>query len=35
VLFVLDGGKALKTAVRDVFGDHAVIARCRLHRRGT
>jgi transposase-like protein len=32
VLFVLDGGKALKTAVRDVFGDHAVIARCRVHK---
>jgi transposase-like protein len=32
ILFVLDGGKALKTAVRDVFGDHAVIARCRVHK---
>jgi putative transposase len=32
VLFVLDGGKALATAVRDVFGRHAVIARCRLHK---
>jgi transposase-like protein len=32
VLFVLDGGKALARAVRDVFGDHAVIARCRLHK---
>ena len=32
VLFVLDGGKALAKAVRDVFGDHAVIARCRLHK---
>lgn len=32
VLFVLDGGKALKTAVSDVFGDHAVIARCRVHK---
>src|SRR5919106_426282 len=31
-LFILDGGKALATAVRDVFGDHAVIARCRVHK---
>jgi transposase-like protein len=32
ILFVLDGGKALKTAVSNVFGDHAVIARCRVHK---
>jgi transposase-like protein len=32
VLFVLDGAKALTKAVRDVFGDHAVIARCRVHK---
>ena len=32
VLFVLDGGKALARAVRDVFGDQAVIARCRVHK---
>jgi transposase-like protein len=32
VLFVLDGGKALRRAVRDVFGDCAVIARCRVHK---
>jgi transposase-like protein len=32
VLFVLDGAKALHKAVRDVFGDHAVIARCRTHK---
>ncbi len=32
VLFVLDGGKALAKAVRDVFGDQAVIARCRVHK---
>jgi putative transposase len=32
ILFVLDGAKALARAVRDVFGDHAVIARCRLHK---
>jgi putative transposase len=32
ILFVLDGAKALSKAVRDVFGDHAVIARCRVHK---
>jgi putative transposase len=32
ILFVLDGGKALAKAVRDVFGDQAVIARCRVHK---
>jgi putative transposase len=32
ILFVLDGAKALHKAVRDVFGDHAVIARCRVHK---
>jgi putative transposase len=32
ILFVLDGGKALAKAVRDVFGDYAVIARCRAHK---
>ena len=29
---MLDGGKALAKAVRDVFGDNAVIARCRVHK---
>jgi putative transposase len=32
ILFVLDGAKALKTAVTNVFGDDAVIARCRVHK---
>jgi transposase-like protein len=32
ILFVLDGAKALTKAVRDVFGDLAVIARCRTHK---
>jgi putative transposase len=32
ILFVLDGAKALAKAVRDVFGDQAVIARCRVHK---
>lgn len=31
-LFVLDGAKALARAVRDVFGEQAVIARCRVHK---
>ncbi len=32
VLFVLDGAKALHKAVHDVFGQRAVVARCRLHK---
>ena len=32
-LFVLDGAKALKTAVLRVFGKYAVIQRCRFHKR--
>ena len=32
LLFVLDGAKALKKAVSDVFGGNAVIARCRVHK---
>jgi putative transposase len=32
ILFVLDGGKALSRAVRYVFGELAVIARCRAHK---
>lgn len=32
ILFVLDGGKALARAVKDVFGAKAVIQRCRLHK---
>jgi len=31
ILVVIDGAKALRTAVRDVF-DHAVIQRCQLHK---
>jgi putative transposase len=33
VLFVLDGSKALAAGVRKVFGDHALIQRCTLHKR--
>lgn len=32
ILFVLDGGKALRRAVKDVFGDKALVQRCRLHK---
>lgn len=32
ILFVLDGAKALHRAVTDVFGDKAIIQRCRLHK---
>jgi putative transposase len=35
ILFVLDGGKALHRAVKDVFGSKAVIQRCRLHKERT
>jgi transposase-like protein len=31
-LFVLDGGKALRKAVADVFGDQALVQRCLLHK---
>lgn len=32
-LFVLDGSKALHKAVTSVFGDHARIQRCQVHKR--
>jgi putative transposase len=32
VLFVVDGGKALERAIRAVFGDKALIQRCRRHK---
>lgn len=31
-LFVLDGSKALKKAVRSAFGDEALVQRCHLHK---
>jgi len=31
-LFVLDGSKALRAAVKRMFGDRAVIQRCKLHK---
>jgi transposase-like protein len=33
ILFVIDGSKALAAGVRKVFGDHALIQRCSLHKR--
>ena len=32
-LLVIDGAKALASAVRRVFGDHALIQRCTVHKR--
>jgi len=31
-LFVLDGGKGLRKAVRGIFGDWALVHRCHLHK---
>jgi transposase-like protein len=28
ILFVIDGGKALRKAIKDVFGEHALVQRC-------
>jgi transposase-like protein len=33
LLVVLDGARALAAAVRDVFGDKALVQRCTLHKR--
>jgi len=32
-LFVIDGAKALRSAIRKVFGDLGVVQRCQLHKR--
>ena len=32
VLFVIDGAKALRRAIVDVYGDQAVIQRCQVHK---
>jgi transposase-like protein len=32
-LFVIDGAKAIRTAIRKVFGDLGVVQRCQLHKR--
>ena len=31
ILFVIDGGKALRRAINDVFGEHALVHRCHRH----
>src|SRR4051812_2304084 len=31
ILFVIDGGKALRKAIRDVFGANALVHRCQRH----
>jgi putative transposase len=33
LLVVLDGAKALRKAVRDLFGERALVQRCRIHKR--
>lgn len=33
ILFVIDGGKAIYHAVRDKWGEYALIQRCRAHKR--
>jgi putative transposase len=32
ILFVIDGGKALRRAIGDVFGKHALVHRCHRHK---
>src|SRR5947209_11416380 len=32
ILFVIDGSKALRKAIKDVFGEHALIHRCHRHK---
>jgi putative transposase len=32
VLFVVDGGKGIRKAITDVFGDLAVVQRCQIHK---
>jgi putative transposase len=32
ILFVIDGGKALRKAIREVFGEHALVQRCQRHK---
>ena len=31
-LFVIDGGRALRSAIEEVFGEHAKVQRCRTHK---
>jgi putative transposase len=32
ILFVIDGSKALRRAIKDVFGEHALVQRCHRHK---
>ena len=32
MLFVIDGGKAIRKALRDVFGDRAIVQRCQVYK---
>jgi transposase-like protein len=32
ILFAIDGGKALRKAIKDVFGEHALVHRCHRHK---
>jgi transposase-like protein len=32
ILFVIDGGKALRRAIKDVYGEHALVHRCQRHK---
>ena len=32
ILFVIDGGKALRRAIKDVFGEQALVQRCHRHK---
>ncbi|MGH3000439.1 MAG: IS256 family transposase [Gaiellaceae bacterium] len=32
ILFVIDGSKALRRAIKDVFGEHALVHRCQRHK---
>src|SRR3954469_12237714 len=32
ILFVIDGAKALRRGIRDVFGEHAFVHRCQRHK---
>jgi putative transposase len=32
ILFVVDGGKAIRRAIRDVFGERALVHRCHRHK---
>lgn len=32
MLFVIDGGKGLRSAISEVFGDQAIVQRCQVHK---